>query len=64
MYYIIVNPASKSGRGAKIWLQLKPILEEKNIAYKALFSEEAGQVIKMVQDLTASLLNDASDEIV
>lgn len=55
MYYIIVNPASKSGRGAKIWNILEPVLKERSISYKAFFSREAGHVIRIVRDLSASL---------
>lgn len=56
MYYIIVNPASKSGRGAKIWSLLEPVLKERDISYKVFFSKEVGHVIKIVSDLSASLL--------
>lgn len=63
MYYIIVNPASKSGRGAKIWEKLKPVLEHKQIPYKVFFSQEAGHVIRLTADLSASLLNADSDFI-
>lgn len=64
MYYIIVNPASKSGRGAKIWLKLKPVLEDKKIACKVFFSQEAGHIIKLVRELTTSLLSDADSDAV
>lgn len=60
MYYIIVNPASKSGRGAKIWALLEPVLQEKNIPYKVFFSKESGHVIKIVSSLTCNLT--ASDD--
>ena len=63
MYYIIVNPASKSGRGAKIWDKIKPILEHRKILYKVFFSHEAGHVIKLTADLSASLLDEDSDFI-
>lgn len=59
MHYIIVNPASKSGRGAKIWSLLEPVLKERDISYKVFFSREAGHVIKIVSDLSASLLKSA-----
>lgn len=55
MYYIIVNPASRSGRGAKIWSTLEPVLQEKKIPYQVSFSKEAGHVIKIVRELTSSL---------
>ena len=56
MYHIIVNPASKSGRGAKIWSMLEPVLHQKKVAYKVFISREAGQVIRFVQELSSSLL--------
>lgn len=61
MYYVIVNPASKSGKGAGIWTQLESVLKEKEIEYKVFFSQEAGHVVKLVRDLSASLLESDSD---
>ena len=63
MYYIIVNPASKSGKGAKIWSMLEPVLEESKIEYKVFFSKEIGHVIKLVRDLSASILKENSDSV-
>ena len=63
MSYIIVNPASKSGKGAKIWSMLEPVLIQKEIEYKVFFSKDVGQVTKLVRDLSTSLLNDTSDLI-
>lgn len=60
MYYVIVNPASKSGKGAGIWSQIEQILNERSIEYQVFFSREAGHVIKLVQDLSASLLKSDS----
>ena len=56
MYYIIVNPASKSGRGAKIWSVVMPVLEQKDIEYKVFFSAKIGHVTKLVRDLCDSVL--------
>lgn len=55
MYYIIVNPASKSGRGAAIWSVLEPVLKEKNIPCQVFFSKEAGHVVRIVHDLMVSI---------
>lgn len=60
MYYIIVNPASKSGKGAYIWAQIEPVLKKRKIEYKVFFSQEAGHVIKLVRNLSASLLKPES----
>lgn len=64
MYYIIVNPASKSGRGARIWAQLRPVLDKKKIAYKIFFSREAGHVVRLTRGLTTSLLKNASESVI
>lgn len=61
MYYIIVNPASKSGKGASIWNSLEQVLKEKEIAYKVFFSQAAGHVTKLVRDLSVSLLDSDPD---
>lgn len=53
MYYIIVNPASKSGRGRRIWAKLEPIFHQKHISYKVFFSKGAGHVTRIVAKLTA-----------
>ena len=63
MYYVIVNPASKSGRGAKIWSALEPILVEKEIAYKVFFSREPGHAVKIVRDLFSSLVDASGCEM-
>lgn len=44
MYHIIVNPASKSGRGAKIWKEIEPVLLKRAIPYQVYFSKKAGDV--------------------
>ncbi len=63
MYYIIVNPASKSGKGIKIWSQIQPVLDGSEIKYRVFFSREAGHVIRLVQELSASLLKSAQSSV-
>ncbi len=53
MYHIIVNPASKSGRGRAIWADLEPIFRQKGIPYKVLYSKGVGHVTRAVEKLTA-----------
>lgn len=61
MYYIIVNPASKSGRGAVIWSALEPVLKEKKVSYRTFFSKEAGHVTGIVRELTDSVNDNAKE---
>ena len=51
MYYFIVNPASKTGVGAKYWNRVEKVLKERNIAYQVRFSKAAGQVEEIVRKL-------------
>lgn len=64
MYYIIVNPASKSGKGLKIWSQIEPVLIEKKIKYKLFFSKGIGHVSRLVRKLSDSLVNNDPDSII
>lgn len=53
MYYIIINPASRSGRGASIWSeQVEPILQEKKVSYRAYFSQKSGEVKQLAAQIT------------
>ena len=52
MYHIIVNPASRTGKGQSIWTKkLEPVLKSMDVEYKVLYSTHAGHVIEMVRDL-------------
>ncbi|MDE6065100.1 MAG: acylglycerol kinase family protein, partial [Lachnospiraceae bacterium] len=54
MYHIIVNPASRSGRGRLIWKEtIKPALIERQIPYKAYFSKKAGDVTRLAHKITS-----------
>ncbi len=64
MYYMIVNPASRSGRGAKIWTELESVLKEKQIPYTVYFSGKAGQVTEIVRNLCDNILDTSTDNII
>ena len=53
MYSFIVNPHSRSGRGLEIWNKLKPILENRSIAYKVYFTEKANHANELVEEVSA-----------
>jgi len=52
MYYFIVNPSSKTGLGEQYWKRVQKVLEERQIAYKVIFSEKTGHTEKIVRKLT------------
>ena len=59
MYHIIINPASRSGRGAKIWSeQVEPALKESNAVYQTYFSKKAGEVKQLAAQITAEHKDD------
>lgn len=52
MYHVIINPASRSGKGLQIWKrQVEPILQRENISYRPYFSEKPGDTPRMVAEL-------------
>lgn len=53
MYHIIVNPASRSGKGNKVWRQLEPALLQRQVPYQVYFSEKPGDVAKETRRLSA-----------
>jgi len=53
MYHIIVNPASRSGKGAKIWAMLEPVLKEKQVTYLVHYSEKSGHIIQIIRELSS-----------
>ena len=52
MYYFIVNPNSRSGKGALIWKDLEGILNERNVEYKTFFTEYRGHAAVSYTHLT------------
>lgn len=52
MYHIIVNPASRSGRGLKIWKTLiEPALAREQVVYQSYLSEKAGDVERIAREI-------------
>ncbi len=66
MYHIIVNPASRSGRGRMIWKEvLKPTLDERQVPYQVYFSEKPGDISRLAAYITshAKILGDDSSTL-
>ena len=60
MYHIIINPASRSGRGLRIWQnQIEPILMNEKVPYEVHFSTEKGSIAKTAASLSADSAKDA-----
>lgn len=52
MYEIIINPKSKSGLGIKVWQKVEAVLKEKDIDYKAFFTESSVHASKLAHEIT------------
>ncbi|RVU54216.1 diacylglycerol/lipid kinase family protein [Anaerosphaera multitolerans] len=55
MYYFIINPKSQSGRGEKIWLEIKRKVELKKIDYKYFVTEKKGDAQKFAKEISSDL---------
>lgn len=49
MYYFIVNPNSRCGRGRNIWKKVERMLKASYTEYQAFFYGEAGRCQKICQ---------------
>ncbi len=55
MYHIIINPASRSGKGLKIWKeQVEPALCRGNVPFRPYFSEKAGNVSRIAGEILSA----------
>lgn len=63
MYYIIVNPASKSGKGKKIWKSVETVLNQKEVSYKVLFSQKSGHVSRLIKELSVTCAPSAENPL-
>lgn len=51
MYYVIVNPSSRSGRGLKIWKQVEPIFMQHNTEYEVHYTKGDDMNGPMVREI-------------
>ena len=53
MYHFIINPASSTGNGAKIWHDVEQILKEKKIEYTAYLTDGVGSAKNLASTLSS-----------
>lgn len=55
MYHIIINPASRSGKGKTLWKNIvEPYLMERKMSYVSYYSSHPGEVAKFASQITAN----------
>ena len=53
MYHFIVNPCSRTGKAAKVWQELEQVLKQKNVEYRAYFTERPGHATELAVAICA-----------
>lgn len=53
MYYCIVNPSARSGKGKEIWESLEKKFAERKIEYKVAYTKGPGHATKLTAKLTS-----------
>ncbi len=53
MYYFIVNPSSRSGKGLRIWNRVEEVLREKNVEYEAIMLDGPGDAARAAASLAS-----------
>ncbi|MBO4678888.1 MAG: diacylglycerol kinase family lipid kinase [Lachnospiraceae bacterium] len=56
MFYFLVNPASKSGHGMKVWNKVSAYLNENNVEYEVIYSKRPGHMQELMYDLCSKNL--------
>ena len=65
MYHIVINPASRSGKGETLWRTIaEPYLMEKKIEYISYFSQKPGEVPRIMADITKDATTQKPKKIV
>ena len=54
MYYCIVNPSARSGKGKEIWKKLDSRLKEAGLEFKAVFTKGPGHATQLAEHLTTA----------
>ena len=52
MYYFIVNPSSRSGKGAKVWQQVEYELEKAAVEYRVFFTDHSGHATELAREIS------------
>lgn len=52
MYYCVVNPSARSGKGKDIWSKLESRFNDKNLEYRAVLTKGPGHATELVKKLT------------
>ena len=52
MYYFIVNPNARGGRGKNVWKKLERILKHAGVEYEAFLTEKPGDAKAFARELT------------
>ena len=63
MYYFIVNPNSRSGKGLEIWNRLKTKLEQKQIPYRAYLTEHTGHAAELAAEISSPRFEDPEAKV-
>ena len=55
MYYCIVNPSARSGKGKEIWESLEKRFIDKKIEYKVVYTKGPGHATKLATQITEKI---------
>jgi YegS/Rv2252/BmrU family lipid kinase len=53
MYYFIVNPSSRSGRGKLVWRSVEQILEKEEVEYRVFFTAYRYHATQLAREITS-----------
>lgn len=57
MYYCIVNPSARSGKGKEIWMKLEEKFKESGLEFRAVFTKGPGHATELARSITTKEVN-------
>ncbi len=55
MIHVILNPASRSGKGQKLWEKIQRVLVDHDVEFQPHFTKQSGSATKFARELTKDL---------
>ena len=63
MYFCIVNPSARSGKGREIWNKLEYRFLEKGLDYKTFFTKGPGHATRLVTEIMSQKESESEDKV-
>ncbi len=58
MYYFIINPASRSGKGARLWQKIRDRMDREQFVYQVFFTTTKGEATRFAGEISSYITSE------